>query len=88
MAVGATILALGIRLPFGADDARAADVVRAADGSPEIDAWLDALPARQRALALSLYASDATHDKIAAMRPSKKSPTLVASPAGTGENRF
>jgi len=34
--------------------------------SPEIDAWLDALPARQRALALSLYASDATHDQIAA----------------------
>ena len=32
--------------------------------APEIDAWLDALPARQRALALSLYASDATHDEI------------------------
>jgi hypothetical protein len=33
--------------------------------APEIDAWLDALAARQRALALALYASDVTHDEIA-----------------------
>src|ERR1019366_3145940 len=31
----------------------------------EIDAWLDALPVRQRALALFLYASDLTRDQIA-----------------------
>jgi hypothetical protein len=33
--------------------------------APEIDAWLDALPARQRALALFLYASDVKRDEIA-----------------------
>jgi isoquinoline 1-oxidoreductase beta subunit len=33
-------LALGFRLPFGPDAARAAEVIRAADGSPEIDAWV------------------------------------------------
>jgi isoquinoline 1-oxidoreductase beta subunit len=38
-AVGAG-LALGFRLPFGPDDAQAAEVIRAADGSPEIDAWV------------------------------------------------
>ncbi len=31
----------------------------------EIDAWLDALPARQRALALLLYASGLTHQQMA-----------------------
>ncbi len=31
----------------------------------EIDAWLEALPARQRAIALFLYASDVTNDDIA-----------------------
>lgn len=34
--------------------------------APEIDAWLDALPPRQRALAVSLYASAATPREIAA----------------------
>jgi len=33
-------LTLGIKLPFATDEARAADVIRAADGSPEIDAWV------------------------------------------------
>lgn len=33
--------------------------------APEIDAWLDALPARQRALALFLYASDLSRAEIA-----------------------
>jgi isoquinoline 1-oxidoreductase beta subunit len=33
-------LAVGLTLPFGPDAARAADVVRAADGSPEVDAWV------------------------------------------------
>jgi isoquinoline 1-oxidoreductase beta subunit len=33
-------LALGFRLPFGPDTAQAADVIRAADGSPEVDAWV------------------------------------------------
>ena len=34
-------LALGLRLPFGAEEALAADgVIRAADGSPEITAWV------------------------------------------------
>ena len=33
-------LALGFALPLGPDAARAADVIRAADGSPEIDAWV------------------------------------------------
>jgi isoquinoline 1-oxidoreductase subunit beta len=33
-------LALGFNLPFGPDAARAADVIRAADGSPEVDAWV------------------------------------------------
>lgn len=33
---------------------------------PEIDAWLDGLPPRQRALALFLYASDVRREEIAA----------------------
>ncbi len=33
-------LALGFNLPVGPDTAQAADVIRAADGSPEIDAWV------------------------------------------------
>jgi isoquinoline 1-oxidoreductase subunit beta len=33
-------LALGFKLPFGPDAARAADVIRDTDGSPEIDAWV------------------------------------------------
>lgn len=33
--------------------------------APEIDSWLDALTARQRALALFLYASEPTQDEIA-----------------------
>jgi isoquinoline 1-oxidoreductase beta subunit len=33
-------LALGLNLPFGPDTAHAADVIRAADGSPEVDAWV------------------------------------------------
>ncbi|MFZ0424479.1 MAG: molybdopterin cofactor-binding domain-containing protein [Xanthobacteraceae bacterium] len=38
-AVGAG-LALGFDLPFGPGAARAEDVIRAADGSPEVDAWV------------------------------------------------
>jgi isoquinoline 1-oxidoreductase subunit beta len=38
-AVGAG-LALGFDLPFGSGTARAEDVIRAADGSPEVDAWV------------------------------------------------
>jgi isoquinoline 1-oxidoreductase beta subunit len=33
-------LALGFDLPFGPRAARAEDVIRAADGSPEVDAWV------------------------------------------------
>ncbi len=33
-------LALGFTLPFGPDAADAAEVIRAADGSPEVDAWV------------------------------------------------
>jgi isoquinoline 1-oxidoreductase beta subunit len=33
-------LALGLKLPLGADAARAAGVMRDVDGSPEIDAWV------------------------------------------------
>jgi isoquinoline 1-oxidoreductase subunit beta len=33
-------LVIGFKLPLGPDFARAADVIRAADGSPEIDAWV------------------------------------------------
>jgi isoquinoline 1-oxidoreductase beta subunit len=33
-------LVLGFNLPLGFDTARAAEVIRAADGSPEIDAWV------------------------------------------------
>jgi isoquinoline 1-oxidoreductase beta subunit len=33
-------LALGFNLPFGPGAARAADVIRAADGSPEVNAWV------------------------------------------------
>jgi hypothetical protein len=46
------------------DGATAADVSQELSAQ-EIDAWLDALPARQRALALFLYASDVNTAEIA-----------------------
>src|SRR5271167_2590765 len=33
-------LSLGFNLPFGLDPAQAAELIRAADGSPEVNAWV------------------------------------------------
>ncbi|HEX3953623.1 MAG TPA: hypothetical protein VHW90_08630 [Stellaceae bacterium] len=46
------------------DKASAADLSEELS-APEIDAWLDALPPRQRAIALFLYASDTSRDDVA-----------------------